>query len=141
MYYLWPPIGIWQLNFSRLISQLCNFHEGIHFNASSVELNWFYWKLIVLVDLWTLQILWLLDFQNLSLDTGCILLMVISVLVWFYVWPNWWFSKSHLLAFTFVIYCHNNDNNNKNNNNNNNNNNNDNSNVNNNNNNLNNNYL
>ena len=42
--------------------------EWMCFNASHVALNWSYWILILLVDLWISRILWLLDFQYLFLN-------------------------------------------------------------------------
>ena len=53
------------VNFS--IMQLSS-DERICFNASCVELDWLYWTLITLVDLWTLRMLWLLDFLSLFLN-------------------------------------------------------------------------
>ena len=50
-----------EVNFSNM--QLPS-DKQICFNASRVELNWSYWKLIALVDLWTSRILWLLGFPN-----------------------------------------------------------------------------
>ena len=42
--------------------------ERMCFNDSHVELNWSYWKLIFLVDLWISRILWLPDFLSLFVN-------------------------------------------------------------------------
>ena len=42
--------------------------ERMCFNASCVKLNWSYWILTFLVDLWISRILWLLDFLSLFLN-------------------------------------------------------------------------
>ena len=53
------------VNFS--IMQLTS-DERMCFNASRVELNWLYWILILLVDLWISRVLWLLHFLSLFLN-------------------------------------------------------------------------
>ena len=53
------------VNFSSM--QLTS-DERMCFNASRVELNWSYWILILLVDLWISWILWLPDFLSLFLS-------------------------------------------------------------------------
>ena len=53
------------VNFS--IMQLTS-EERVCFNASRVELNWSYWILIFLADLWISQTLWLLEFLGLFLN-------------------------------------------------------------------------
>ena len=52
-------------NFS--IMQLTS-DEWMCFNALRVELNWSNWILILVVDLWISQILWLLDFLRFFLN-------------------------------------------------------------------------
>ena len=42
--------------------------ERMCFNASRVELNWLYWILILLVDLWISRVLWLMHFLSLFLN-------------------------------------------------------------------------
>ena len=65
--YGFDKLGFVWLTSATYIMQLTS-DERMCFNATRVELNWSYWILIFLVDLWISRILWLLDFLSLFLN-------------------------------------------------------------------------